>query len=357
MRSFQVQSAGKKPQTIAFAQPSPAAVGKSVALAASASSGLQVSFTSSTTDVCTVSGSTVTTVAPGTCTITASQGGNADYAPAQSVTQSFQVNPAGLKPQTITFAQPKGTKAGDPVALSASASSGLQVSFTSSTPAVCTVSGSTVTTVAAGACVITASQSGNAIYAAAQDVTQSFQVNQAGGKGHPAGHKPQTITFDPPSQAQAGDPVNLSASASSGLPVSFTSDTPPVCTVSGSTVITMTAGACTVTASQNGSTDYAAAPGETRSFQVNPASPNWTGPLVFLLAAAVMTAAGVAAGVRRLRLRSRRPLVHAPSVRAVPEPGPPGQVDVQNAGPTATRTVRIESSPGTSITTTEEARP
>ena len=69
------------------------------------------------------------------------------------------------------------------------------------------------------------------------------------------------------------------------------------------------------------------------------------------------TAAGVAAGVRRLRLRSRRPLVHAPGVRAVAEPGPPGQVDVQNTGPTATRTVRIESNPGASVTTIEEARP
>jgi hypothetical protein len=230
------------------------------------------------------------------------------------------------------------------------------VSFASSTPAVCTVSGSTATPVAAGTCAITASQSGNASYAPAQDVTQSFQVNPPGPPVH-TGHRPQTITFDPPSQAKAGDPVNLSAAASSGLPVAFTSDTPPVCTVSGSTVITMAAGACTVTASQDGSADYAAAPIQTRSFQVDPASSTWTGPLVFLLAGAVMTAAGVAAGVRRLRLRSRRALVRAPSVRAVPEPGPPGQVDVQNTGPAATRTVRIESSPGTSITTIEEARP
>jgi hypothetical protein len=149
----------------------------------------------------------------------------------------------------------------------------------------------------------------------------------------------------------------LSASASSGLPVSFTSDTPPVCTVSGSTVITTAAGACTITASQDGSTDYAAAPIQTRSFQVDPASPNWTGPLVYLLAAAVMAAAGVGAVVRRIRLRSHRPPVHAPNVRAVPEPGPPGEVDVQNTGPAATRTVRIESSRGASVTTIEEARP
>jgi hypothetical protein len=203
---------------------------------------------------------------------------------------------------------------------------------------------------------ITASQSGNASYGPAQDVTQSFQVIPPGPPVH-TGHKPQTITFDPPSQAKAGDGVPLSASASSGLPVAFTSETPPVCTVSGSTVITTAAGACTVTASQDGSSDYAAAPIQTRSFQVDPASPNWTGPLTYLLAAGVMAAAGVAAGVRRLRGRSHRALMHAPNVRAVPEPGPPGQVDVQNTGPAATSTVRIESNPGTSVTTIEEARP
>jgi hypothetical protein len=354
--SFRVVPAGKKSQTIAFAQPSPAAVGQSVTLSASASSGLAVSFSSSTSAVCTVSGSTVTTVAVGTCVITAAQSGNADYAPARDVTQSFQVNQAGQKPQTITFTPPTGTKVGEPVTLSASASSGLPVSFASGTPAVCTVSGSTATPVAAGTCAITASQSGNASYAPARAVTQSFQVNPPG-PVHPTGHKQQIITFDPPTQAKAGDPVALSASASSGLPVAFASDTPPVCTVSGSTVITMAAGACTITASQGGSSDYAAAPIQTRSFQVDPASPNWTGPLVYVLAAAVMTAAGVAAGVRRLRLRSRPPLVHAPSVRAVPEPGPPGQVDIQNTGPAATRTVRIESDPGASVTTIEEARP
>ena len=363
-QSFQVNAAGKKPQTITFAPLPGTKAGEPVTLSASASSRLPVSFASSTPAVCTVSGSTATPVAAGTCTVTASQSGDASYAPAPDVAQSFQVNAAGRtvdparhKSQTITFTPPPAAVVGEPVTLSASASSGLQVSFASNTPAVCAVSGSAVTTMAAGACAITASQGGNANYAAAGAVTRSFQVDLAGRPVNPAGHKSQTITFEPPAQPKAGDPVTLSASSSSGLPVSFTSDTPPVCTVTGSSVITMAAGACTITASQTGSTDYAAAPPETRSFQVNPASPTGTGPLVFLLAAAVLAAAGLTAGVRRLRLRSHRPPVHAPTVRAVPEPGPPGQVDVHDTGPTGTRTVRVESNPGASIMTIEEARP
>ena len=359
-QSFKVNPAGQKPQTITFAQPKDTKVGEPVILSGSASSGLPVSFTSGTPAVCTVAGSTATPVAAGTCTITASQGGDATYAPARDVQRSSQVRAsprASPVAQVITFTPPPDTKAGEPVTLSASSSSGLPVSFASNTPAVCAVSGSTVTTTAAGACRITASQGGNARYAPARDVTRSFQVNLTGRTVNPPGHKSQAIIFDPPSQAKAGDPVTLSASASSGLPVAFTSDTPPVCTVSGSTVITTAARACMITASQGGSADYAAAPPETRSFQVDPASPKGTGPLVFLLAAAVMAAAGLTAGVRRLRLRSHRPPVHAPNVRAVPEPGPPGQVDVHNTGPTATRTVRIESSPGARTTTIEEARP
>jgi hypothetical protein len=357
--SFQV-GPGKATQTIDFAQPPDAAAGQQVALSASASSGLPVSFTSTPPSVCAVAGSTVTTVTTGTCTITAFQDGRDSYAAARKVQHSFQVTPPARKSQTITFAPPPSTTVGVPVALSASASSGLPVSFTSGTPGVCTVSGSTVTTVAADTCMITASQGGSASYLAADDVTQSFHVNPAV-QVNPPGRKPQAITFNEPPEAKVGVPVGervtLSASASSGLPVSFISGTPPVCTVSGATVTTMAAGACTVTATQGGSASYAAADGVTRSFQINPVSSKGPGALVFLLAAAIMAAAGIALAVRRLRLRSRRSLVHAPDVRAEPDSGPPGHVSVHNTGTGMTHTVRIEPNPGASTTTIEEVRP
>jgi hypothetical protein len=50
-----------------------------------------VAFASTTTKVCTVSGTKVTLVKAGTCTIKATQPGNADYAAAAAVDQSFQV--------------------------------------------------------------------------------------------------------------------------------------------------------------------------------------------------------------------------------------------------------------------------
>jgi hypothetical protein len=47
---------------------------------------------SSTTGVCTVSGTTVTLVSDGTCTITATQAGNANFSAATPVSQSFNVS-------------------------------------------------------------------------------------------------------------------------------------------------------------------------------------------------------------------------------------------------------------------------
>jgi len=79
--------------------------------------------------------------------------------------------------QTITFNQPSNVNAGSPpVTLSATASSGLPVSFASLTPTVCTVSGSKATILAVGTCTIRATQAGNGTYAAATPVNRSFSV-------------------------------------------------------------------------------------------------------------------------------------------------------------------------------------
>ena len=84
----------------------------------------------------------------------------------------------GKANQTITFANPGNKILGvAPFAISATAGSGLPVGFTSLTTSVCTVSGTTVTLVAAGTCTIRAAQAGNANYNAAADVQQSFLVS------------------------------------------------------------------------------------------------------------------------------------------------------------------------------------
>ena len=152
---------------------------------------------------------------------------------------------------------------------SPSVGTGLPVSFRSDTPATCTVSGSIATPTAPGFCVITATQDGDGTYAPAPDVARAFRAR--------AGSEPQTITFDQPAAAAVGQPVTLSAASvtttspprQTGLTVSFRSDTPDACTVSGSTVTPTTADVCTITASQGGSDRYAAAQPVQRSFQAH----------------------------------------------------------------------------------------
>ena len=91
---------------------------------------------------------------------------------------------APLEPQTITFGALGGVNYGNaPVTVSASGgASGNPVTFTTSTPTVCTeggTNGSTITIVGAGTCTVTASQGGNTAYAAAIPVSQSFAVTPA----------------------------------------------------------------------------------------------------------------------------------------------------------------------------------
>jgi hypothetical protein len=114
----------------------------------------------------------------GTCTITASQPGDDRYLAAPEMAESFEVN-AGHQAQTINFPPPPQAKVGEAVTLPASATSGLLVAFRSDTPRICTVSGPTLTPVAAGTCTVTASQGGSDHYAAARDVEQSFDVATA----------------------------------------------------------------------------------------------------------------------------------------------------------------------------------
>jgi len=258
---------GATSQTIAFGPLSAVTYGASpFTIGATSNSGLAVSFASTTSSVCTVTGSTVTIAGGGTCSIVASQAGNATYAPAATVTQSFTVKPAA---QTIAFAGLRNVSLGvSPFSASATASSGLAITFTSTTTGVCTVAGSTVTIIAAGTCSITASQAGNANYAAATSVSRSFTVVAAGS---------QTIAFDAiPNRIFGTSPFPIAAQASSGLPVSFASTTPAVCKNADDLVMLLSAGTCSITASQGGNGSYGAATPATRHFIVSLANPSGT---------------------------------------------------------------------------------
>jgi hypothetical protein len=85
-------------QNITFDPIPSGTVGMQLTLAATSTSGLAVSFSSTTSTVCVVSASSATLLAVGKCTIQASQAGSSAYSPAPSVSQSFNVAEAVAPP-------------------------------------------------------------------------------------------------------------------------------------------------------------------------------------------------------------------------------------------------------------------
>lgn len=169
---------GTQAQTITFA-PAPAlALGGSATVTAQASSGLPVRYASDTPGVCSVNGGTgvVTSLGPGTCTIAATQDGNATYAAAPRATQALgvQVDPR----QSIQFGAAPALGLGGTATVSAQASSGLPVRYSSLTPAVCGVDAASgrVSALAVGPCTIAADQPGDAHYGPAPRATQTIDV-------------------------------------------------------------------------------------------------------------------------------------------------------------------------------------
>ncbi|HTP45431.1 MAG TPA: choice-of-anchor Q domain-containing protein [Casimicrobiaceae bacterium] len=187
-------------------------------VSASTSSQLPVSFTSS--GPCTVAGNMVQVGGVGTCTITASQAGNATYFAAAPQPQTFTIASAT---QSITFGPaPSGVTVGQPLVFFTATSSSptgppsaIPIMFTSLTPAICATSaglnGELLTLLTAGQCTIAANQSGDANYNAAPQATQTFTVG-------PAGVPPSVFTVTNLNDRGAGSLRSAIASANATAP-------------------------------------------------------------------------------------------------------------------------------------------
>lgn len=247
----------KLAQTITFATiPAKYLNSADFAISASASSALALTYAIS--GPATLTGTTVhLTGSTGTVTITASQAGNGAYNAATSVARSFTVSKVA---QTITFATLTNKLINSPdFTLTATASSGLAVSYAVTGPA--TIVGSAVhLTGVAGTVVITASQAGNSTYNAATNLSRTFTVNNLA---------TQTITFAAiPAKYTNSPDITLGATSTSGLAVSYAITGPA--TLSGSVVqLTGSAGTVSITASQAGNTSFQAATSVTNTFTVS----------------------------------------------------------------------------------------
>jgi len=141
--------------------------------------------------------------------LTATYAGDANFSTSTSSVVAHTVKLT----QIITFTNPGNKTFGDTFTLGATTDSGLSISYTSTTTSVCTVGASTgdVTLLNMGSCSITASQAGNATYAAAVDVPNTFTVLPAISINNPTTTETGTIDFT----------VSLSHAASQAVTVDY----------------------------------------------------------------------------------------------------------------------------------------
>ncbi|GEO20826.1 hypothetical protein CQA01_13600 [Cyclobacterium qasimii] len=213
-------------------------------LVATADSELPVQFTV-VSGPATITGKQLTITGTGTVKVKAEQAGDNEYEAAEAIEQSFKVEKAN---QEITFGSISKKTFGDAAfTLVATADSKLPVTF-SLVGGPATLSGSKVTITGAGTITVKATQAGNDNYNATSE-EKEITVEKAG----------QTITFaNLPDKTYGDQPVDLSASSSSGLTVTFAVKSGPG-SLSGNELGIDGAGAIVVTASQPGNDNYKAA--------------------------------------------------------------------------------------------------
>ncbi len=171
-------------------------------------------------------------------------------------------------PQTVSFAITGGSFAvGTSHALTATSTSGGPITY-AVTSGAATISGSSVTVTQAGAVTIRATQAGTENYLAAT-ADQSFT-------GVSAAKRDQTISFAslPNVPADAGS-FTLNATASSGLPVSYTIISGPAAIAgTNSVVLSGTIGLVVIRASQAGNAEFNAAPNVVRALAITQPLPD-----------------------------------------------------------------------------------
>lgn len=260
-------------QTIAFGPIANKTYGaEPFSISASSDSGLAVTLTSTTTDVCAVSGTVVTIVGSAvggaTCSIRASQAGNANVAAAADVTQTFTVSQASQA--SLNMSSPSTAIYGQTIALAATGGSGtgaLSFAVTSPIgPGLCSLSGMTLTLGNAGSlCTVQATKQASANYLIATSAHQTITITQAG----------QTVAFtsDVPETPERFDTYTPTASAistvtgqTSGIAPSFAAS--GNCTIAAGVVTFGLPGTCTITAAAGSNTNFAAATNVTQTIVI-----------------------------------------------------------------------------------------
>jgi len=253
-------TAAKQQQTITFGPLAPKKYGDADFVPATASSGLQVTYTISDPAVATVVNNKIHITGVGTTTITASQGGSANYEAAADVSQSLTVNKA---PLTI--------KANNQSRLYGQPNPNLTIAYTGFVNNENNTHLTTQPTISTTA--TNTSQPGDYPITIAGATAVNYAITHENGILTVNALPSQIITFDALPVKRYGDgDFAMVATASSGLAVGYTSSNASVATVVNGAIHITGAGTTNITASQPGNAFNAPAPDVIRTLTIQKAN-------------------------------------------------------------------------------------
>ena len=213
-------------------------------------SSLPLVVTTSTPTTCSTDGKELKLMATGSCTFKVSTLKTKDYA-LKEVTQNVTITVARSKPELVIGSIATQTSKNLPKTLEifrVYAPSGTWVLPQATTPTVCIAAGFYVQIVGGGTCTLTYQSEATTTYLASVLYKVSFEVTR----------DPQTINFSLPTSANlSSKTVALSATASSGGALFYTTSTPDSCSITDSTLNLLKSGNCSVTATQPGTSTIA----------------------------------------------------------------------------------------------------
>ena len=216
-------------------------------------SGMSLKIKSNTPAFCTSTGSILSFTAVGACSFTVYTDATQDYQ-YQKDEQVQNISSARIKPTYTIGTISTQSSASLPLTIPGPfvyGPLGLVIP-SSATPTVCGATGNYITIVSGGTCTLNYSTPASASYLASDIYPLTFQITRT----------TQVLTFSPPTQALlSSKTLTLAASSSSGGVISFQSDSPSICSVTGNSLNLLAAGSCRVEAIQTGSATVSPASG------------------------------------------------------------------------------------------------
>jgi len=248
----------KASQSVSLNLPGTLGYKESKSFTASASSGLDVSLSSLTPSVCTISDRSLTAVAAGTCRVRATQAGSTNYSAAENAEAEVVIAKQAL---TLSGLSASKTYDGDTGAHVTGTPELVGVLDGDEVSLAGSITSAGYDSVRAGSRIVT-------VNGLSLDGAQADNYRLVSTIAGEIAQASQELSLQLPSSLTYGESKDFRSSASSDLTPEITSLTPQVCAVSDRTLAALAAGTCRVKAVQLGTSDFSEADAVVKEVEV-----------------------------------------------------------------------------------------